>query len=1175
MRLARLTLYAAAILAGLLGLLLTLLFNFDFGRFRPQAQALLSELLGRQFVIAGPLHLTLDWHHGLELQASDLRLASTEWSAEPEFASLRSLQARVDLRSLFQEGPIIITAVNADGLRLNLESHHSGHDNWTFFEDLDGEDSGAAEDGEPFQLPAFPESIRLTDSALTLRTAGLAQPIRVRAKTITETILPHRELQFTMVGDLNGTGVDLLLSTEHTQALYDLKNLDLSLRGSLGEITLSGDASFDDLLEPGRPEAVLQIHGPDATYLLDILRVEPVTSGPMDLDFVLTPQGGEIRLSVRGSFGDFNLDVQGLFSDLLEMQQIELEVHASGPDIGRISSLLGVEHVPNDPFSLTGRVKRSKTELLIQAAQLQAGDTLLAVDGQMADYSDPSTLRAEVQLAVPEIENFSALLRVPGTLVGRLDARAKVKAIPAGDGADVDASADLDGMSLRARGHIMDNPDLVGTTLQALLQGPAIQMLVKALGQSGLPTAEIDSQQDAQRPETPFRISTELLLTDRGYQVENTLAVAGEEQLTLQGLVGRDPLSQPTELLFDLSSPDLKSALASYGIDSAQFREGAVTAAGKLVGRSGRLELRDGLLTYAGAAASITGELEPSTDMVGSAGRIEINGPDLARLLPENNAMRQLARPFSLSASIGIEDGAVALRGTHFTLADNHLQLDGRLDLDQPLQRGDVRIHGSSPDILTLLPGLSDLVQENKLPLSLQGEVGWANSLWSVKPLDVRLGNATLNIDGQVSAPPHFDRTGLAVSARVPSLHALSTLANRELPDLPVETRFKLRGKGDLIYLDDFTGSLGESDVSGDLSLQHGEIPRVKLALSSRHLDMRPFMPSAPGGEPGTEGTAEVAAVKDKDPKRKVIPDTPLPMEILRDYQADASIYIEELLIGVNTLRDVDVDGSVSNGALAIHHFNVNSDQGGRLAGKLSLTPSSEGAVFKTRTHGETLKVGLPAASADEFDKLPTYDFDLALISEGATVRQLADAANGYLWLESGRGKVKTGALKIFTNDFAAQVVETLNPFAKKDPYAKVLCATVLASVEGGQLVGKPLLVFKTDRLLIMADAEVDLRSEKLKLHFNTVPQKGLGISMTTLVNPYVMVTGTLGGPLMTIDPESTALYGGAAVATGGLSILALGLKDRLLSLEDPCKQAQVEAEKQHLLLEQKYAPSG
>jgi hypothetical protein len=70
------------------------------------------------------------------------------------------------------------------------------------------------------------------------------------------------------------------------------------------------------------------------------------------------------------------------------------------------------------------------------------------------------------------------------------------------------------------------------------------------------------------------------------------------------------------------------------------------------------------------------------------------------------------------------------------------------------------------------------------------------------------------------------------------------------------------------------------------------------------------------------------------------------------------------------------------------------------------------------------------------------------------------------------------------------------------------------------------------------------------------LPRKGLGISLSNLVNPYIKVTGTLAKPSLVLDPESVLIEGGVAVATAGISILAKSFKDRFLSDKDPCGTA-------------------
>jgi hypothetical protein len=223
------------------------------------------------------------------------------------------------------------------------------------------------------------------------------------------------------------------------------------------------------------------------------------------------------------------------------------------------------------------------------------------------------------------------------------------------------------------------------------------------------------------------------------------------------------------------------------------------------------------------------------------------------------------------------------------------------------------------------------------------------------------------------------------------------------------------------------------------------------------------------------------------------------------------------------------------------------------------------------RLQGSNIGLGLPAYAEEELAQTPRYDLDIGFITEGSTIRQMAADVNGYFRLISGPGRFRAGAMQVFTNDFLSQLLNTLNPFTAEDPYTNLKCSAILAAIEDGQLSGRPVLVIQSDKLNIFANTKIDLKTERLDVDFNTVPQKGLGLSLSNLVNPYIKVGGTLGNPMLSLDPESTLVYGGVAVATAGLSILAKGFKDRFLSSKDPCGDAVAAADEQFQILRDKY----
>jgi hypothetical protein len=57
-------------------------------------------------------------------------------------------------------------------------------------------------------------------------------------------------------------------------------------------------------------------------------------------------------------------------------------------------------------------------------------------------------------------------------------------------------------------------------------------------------------------------------------------------------------------------------------------------------------------------------------------------------------------------------------------------------------------------------------------------------------------------------------------------------------------------------------------------------------------------------------------------------------------------------------------------------------------------------------------------------------------------------------------------------------------------------------------------------------------------------------------VTPFVEIEGTLASPSLGLDETGTLLTGGAAIATGGLSLLLEAAIDRATAEGDHCKKA-------------------
>ena len=1083
----RTALYIFAFMIGLTAAAILLVFHLDFGRFKPQAEALLTDILGRPLVIAGPMHFTLDLDRGIEISAVNVKLAGSAWSSEPDLASLRELNLRVDIYSLLFDEPVRIEALSVDGLKINLERDSEGSDNWSLFKD---QDWAIATDGERFRLPVLPVDIRLTDTLVTYTDPNHPQAQRISAGTISQTLSPEGKVRLALDGAINDTAYALQISSERIEDFIDMLDVELALEGHLGDIRFDGKLAVADLLKPARPTASLNLSGPNVEYLFDILELEPVTSGPLNLALHIAPKNGNMHLDAHGAFGEFNVRTSGSFIDLQHLETFILEASAEGPDIGRIAGLLGMEHVPHDPFTFSGFLSRAGADFTADKVVLTVGQARLSLDGRIEGFPDPGGAQVTLQLDVPDIGRFSSLLRVPGTLDGPLLLNATVKALPGGGGAVVDASVNSNEMALRVDGRITDAEDFGGTDVDIAFEGPTMQTIAVALGLD--PIQAVDQ---------PFKLQASLNRIPGGFAIVAAQLAVEEDKLSLGGTVADQPMEGDTRLSFELISPDLRRSLQSYGMTLDQLPASELAMRGELRTGKGFISLHDILLTYAGATAKIDVPAVNFPDLNGTSLRFEIQGRDLAHLLPTEEKLENLAKPFTLVASVRLEDSALVIDDSDFSIEQTQLELAGRLGLNPLLEYGSFQFTGSSLDIRPLAPKLDTVVVAGRLPLKLRGKAGWKQDLWSIEGLDAQVGEARIQADGTLRGPPDYGRSNLRIDGNIPSLSRFSDFAARELPDIPAHIKLHLISDDEKIWLKEFDIVVGESDISGEFSLKYGDTPVVATALRSRRLNLTPFLSPEPGRKQTVPRRSQGGKERSDEPG-KVIPDTPVPMGKLQKLLAEVSVHIDELNVDAHTMQNVTLTGSVARGALTVKKIGLKTPRGGRLDASLTLRPATDGAALRLRMKGRSLALGLAAKSEKEWEKLPRSQVNLALIAQGHTVRELASSASGYLKIESGPGRIDSGGARLFTNDFLTQLIDALNPFASHDPYTKLRCATVLVTAENGRLTGKPIFVMQTERLNIFANADVDLATEKIRANFKTVPQKGLGVSLSNLINP-------------------------------------------------------------------------
>ena len=115
-------------------------------------------------------------------------------------------------------------------------------------------------------------------------------------------------------------------------------------------------------------------------------------------------------------------------------------------------------------------------------------------------------------------------------------------------------------------------------------------------------------------------------------------------------------------------------------------------------------------------------------------------------------------------------------------------------------------------------------------------------------------------------------------------------------------------------------------------------------------------------------------------------------------------------------------------------------------------------------------------------------------------------------------------------------------------------CALLQFDIADGIATSKHGLALQTDNLNVLGGGAIKLETGEIELRFKTVKRTGVGLSLLGVADRFVVVDGTLKHPRATVDPSDLLVEGAAAWATGGLSLVADQIIQRLSAFGSPCE---------------------
>jgi uncharacterized protein involved in outer membrane biogenesis len=441
--------------------------------------------------------------------------------------------------------------------------------------------------------------------------------------------------------------------------------------------------------------------------------------------------------------------------------------------------------------------------------------------------------------------------------------------------------------------------------------------------------------------------------------------------------------------------------------------------------------------------------------------------------------------------------------------------------------------------------------------LAVSGKTKFEKRAIRFEPLRAALGEDELVLNGTVSRD-RKQGDELSIDARVASLDALRA----GLPPEQLELTASIKRKPGTIALDPLDLKLGETDVKGSVSLDTGAPKALRAKLTSERVDLTPFLGGAEEDESTADAKAEEAkaeeakaeeAEAEEPPREKMFPDEPLPFDLLRELTIDIESTIARLTLNDGQLNNVETRAKLQDGTLE-YESAAEGWGGGTSVARVDMTMPGDSANVAAQIFMRDLKINLFSGEDATPEQVPPVSVTVDIKTAGATPHALAASSNGRVLVTQGPGRIKNTLIGKVSGDLIAQIFSALNPFAKDEEFSNWDCTVFALEIEEGEAAITGMLA-QGEKLKIVGGGSIDLDSEKIDIEFNTKPRKGVGVSADMFVTPFVKVSGTLTDPGVGLNEKGVLLAGGAAVATGGLSLLIKGAIDRITGGSDSCEK--------------------
>ena len=371
-------------------------------------------------------------------------------------------------------------------------------------------------------------------------------------------------------------------------------------------------------------------------------------------------------------------------------------------------------------------------------------------------------------------------------------------------------------------------------------------------------------------------------------------------------------------------------------------------------------------------------------------------------------------------------------------------------------------------------------------------------------------------------------------------------------PGLPAQAfsaKARLQGQAKQLELLDIEASSGSSDIAGEVRIGLGEPLRIDANLNADTLDLSPFLA---GKSDSNSAPARADASTGADAGNAQT----LPLDGLKALDGSLKLSAGNVEFGDFVIDQGTLDARLDAGHLVL---SANAAEGG-LSLDLELQPGQTDWQFDLHHKGK-LNLGrlMKSKNQQALSSVPVT-VEMRMNAVGASVPALLSSADGRVQLVLGAGQLDRKASKLPFGGVMFKLLDTVNPtqisaISIRKDLLSLQCAVVQFDIADGIATSKHGLALQTDKLNVLGGGAIKLETEEIELRFKTVKRTGVGLSLLGVADSFVIVDGTLKHPRASIDKGDLLVDGAAAWATGGLSLVADQLVQRLTAFGSPCEK--------------------